>query len=142
MSKTMSEKPLRALVVDDEPTVHRLVSVSLRRIGFVCDAAEDGVAASTLASQEQYDVVVTDLRMPKKDGYELVLDLLEHQRRPVIVMYTGAIDQQMARELLSRGADHIAFKPTDLGLLAARVKSLVERRQEQVQPKPITACFS
>jgi DNA-binding response OmpR family regulator len=138
----MAEAALRALVVDDEPTVHRLVSLALRRLGFSCDPAEDGVTAAAMANACAYDAVVTDLRMPKKDGYELVLDLLEMQFRPVIVMYTAAIEQHMARELLARGADHIAFKPTDLTLLAARVKLLVDRRAKQREVRRIADCFS
>jgi two-component system, OmpR family, response regulator TctD len=127
----MQNPPRRALVVDDEPTVHRLVSIALRRAGFVCDAAEDGLLAAALAVRRRYDVVVTDLRMPNKDGFALVADLLEMAERPVVVIYTGAADQDMARDFLARGADHFAFKPTDLALLAARIKSLVDRRAAQ-----------
>lgn len=124
----MQNPSRRALVVDDEPTVHRLVSLALRRAGFSCDAAEDGILAAALAGSYRYDVVVTDLRMPNKDGFALVAELLERNERPVIIIYTGAVDQDMARDFLARGADHIAFKPTDLALLAARIKSLVDRR--------------
>jgi DNA-binding response OmpR family regulator len=132
----------RALVVDDEPTVHRLVSLALRRAGFACDAAEDGMLAAALAAGYRYDVVVTDLRMPNKDGHALVADLLELAQRPVIVIYTGAADQDMARDFLARGADHFAFKPTDLALLAARIKSLVDRRSEQQGARRPTDCVS
>jgi DNA-binding response OmpR family regulator len=138
----MTEKPRRALVVDDEPTVHRLVSLALRRVGLSCDAAEDGIAAAAMAVNYCYDAVVTDLRMPNKDGFALVVELLAMNDRPVIVMYTAAMDQEMARDLLARGADHIAFKPTDLTLLAARVKSLVDRRVEQLRQRRTIDCFS
>ena len=121
---------LRALVVDDEATIHRLVSLALGREGFSCDAAEDGQAASDMAARRHYDAVVTDLRMPLKDGHTLITELLAVERRPVLVMYTGVTDQQMARDLLARGVDHVAFKPTDVRLLAARVKTLVERRAD------------
>jgi DNA-binding response OmpR family regulator len=78
--------------------------------------------------------------MPNKDGFALVADLLEKNERPVIVIYTGAVDQDMARDFLARGADHIAFKPTDLALLAARVKSLVGRRREEHSPRCTADC--
>ena len=124
-------QPSRALVVDDEPTVYRLVALALTRAGFTCDIAADGQEAAERIARNGYDVIVTDLRMPKKDGYKLVGELLEYDDRPVIVMYTGAMEQNMARELLARGADHIAFKPTNLALLATRIRSLVDRRCEQ-----------
>ena len=87
-------------------------------------------------------MVVTDLRMPNKDGFALVADLLELAERPVIVIYTGAADQDMARDFLARGADHFAFKPTDLALLAARVKSLVDRRSEQDRARRSADCIA
>jgi DNA-binding response OmpR family regulator len=118
----------RALVVDDEAPIRKLVAISLRKMGYQCELAADGEEAARLSAKSKFDVVVTDLKMPNKNGHALALDLLQQQERPLIVVYTGVIEPRLAKDLLARGVDDILYKPLDFGVLAAKVSALVERR--------------
>ena len=127
----MDEHTYRALVVDDENPVRALTVASLTREGIECDEATDGDVALRLCRATAYDVVVTDLRMPRKHGHALAVDLLEHEARPAIVVFTGLAEPRLVKDLLARGVDDVVFKPIDFTLLAAKVKSLVGRRREK-----------
>jgi DNA-binding response OmpR family regulator len=118
----------RALVVDDEAPIRKLVAISLRKMGYQCELAADGEEAARISAKSKFDVVVTDLKMPNKNGHSLALDLLQLQERPLIVVYTGVIEPRLAKDLLARGVDDILYKPLDFGVLAAKVSALVERR--------------
>ncbi len=118
----------RALVVDDEEPIRKLVAISLRKMGYQCELAADGEEAARLSAKSKFDVVVTDLKMPNKNGHALALDLLQTEGRPLIVVYTGVIEPRLAKDLLARGVDDILYKPLDFGVLAAKVSALVERR--------------
>lgn len=118
----------RALVVDDEPAVRMITMRELSRIGFSCDAARDGLHAKELLAGAHYDVVVTDLRMPEKNGHALAVDLLAIPDPPVVVILTGVTEPRLAKDLLARGVDDILFKPIDQSILASKVKALVDRR--------------
>jgi CheY-like chemotaxis protein/HD-like signal output (HDOD) protein len=118
----------RALVVDDEEPIRKLVAFSLRKMGYQCELAADGEEAMQLFANSKFDVVVTDLKMPNKNGHALALDLLQQEVRPLIMVYTGVIEPRLAKDLLARGVDDIVYKPLDFSVLAAKVSALVERR--------------
>ena len=119
---------MRALVVDDEIAIQKLVVRSLCQQGFKCDTASDGHEAEECLARARYDVVVTDLKMPNKHGHALAVQLLGSTPRPVIVIHTGVIEPKLAKDLLTRGVDDILFKPFDFSVLGHKVKTLVERR--------------
>jgi DNA-binding response OmpR family regulator len=119
----------RALVVDDEEPIRKLIAIALRKMGYECTLAGDGDEAAQLAAKSRFDVVVTDLKMPNKNGHALALELLQLQSRPLIVVYTGVIEPRLAKDLLARGVDDILYKPLDFGVLATKVATLIERRR-------------
>jgi len=119
-----------ALVVDDEPMVRDLTSRALTRRGFVCEQASNGLEAKEMILQNQYDVVVSDFRMPQLNGHRLISELCQLEQRPIIVLLTGVIDPTLAASVLNAGADDIMFKPIDHDVLAVKVRFLVESRQE------------
>jgi HD-like signal output (HDOD) protein/DNA-binding NarL/FixJ family response regulator len=118
----------RALVVDDEAIVRKLLVMALTKQGFHCDSAADGKEAEDQYARFPYDAVVTDLRMPQMHGYALMTYLLAQKRKPVMVVHTGVMEPRLANDLLLRGVDDVIFKPFDLGVLATKVKTLVKRR--------------
>lgn len=117
----------RALVVDDEQAIRRLLMAALAKEGFHCDAAEDGDAAATLIESTRYDLVVVDLAMPHKHGHSLTVDLLAKPQRPVVVVLTGLLEPRLAKDLMARGVDDIVFKPVEFRPLAAKLRSMVDR---------------
>jgi DNA-binding response OmpR family regulator len=130
-----------ALVVDDETAIRRLTVRALEQCRFECDEAADGEQAADLLGRRNYDVVVTDLRMPRRHGHSLAVELLARgQHRPIVVVLTGVLEPRLASDLLARGVDDIAFKPVNFDLLGAKVRALCDRRQVQcVSPSEATA---
>lgn len=117
-----------ALIAEDDKIVNRMISYALTREGFVCRSATDGVHAAALMNQKHYDLVVTDLRMPHKNGHSLALEMLEIESRPVIMVHTAIEDPSLTKDLMFRGVDDISFKPTNYEMLASKARGLVERR--------------
>ena len=133
----MNRESLRALVVDDEPALRALTVQALTQRGIVCDGARDGDAALALFEEHDYDLLITDLRMPRKHGHALIIDVLARgENRPVIVVLTGVLDCRLAEDLIFRGVDAIEFKPVNFSLLAAKVSALCERRRREKDAGP------
>lgn len=124
----------RALIVDDERSVRSLTVRAMSHEHFVCDEAADGDEAAAMCQRERYDVVVTDLQMPARNGYSLACSLLERDDRPLISVLTGVLEPRLAKDLYARGVDHIEFKPTDYDLFATKLKSLLARRTPVATP--------
>ena len=79
----MQNLPYRALIVDDERNVRDVVREALSRVGFACDLASNGEEALERVASADYEIVVTDLRMPHKHGHALApLRLARDHRGP------------------------------------------------------------
>jgi HD-like signal output (HDOD) protein/CheY-like chemotaxis protein len=123
---------LHALVVDDDDAVRSLTVKMLASQDIVCDEARDGEQAIELLGRGTYDVLVTDLRMPRRHGHSLAVEVLARgATRPVVVVLTGVLEPRLAADLIARGIDDIAFKPVDYRLFAAKVRALCVRRQRE-----------
>ncbi|EMI43138.1 response regulator [Rhodopirellula sp. SWK7] len=116
-----------ALVVDDEPLVRNLTIRALTREGFDCDSAQDGREAAKLAAKGNYDVVVTDLKMPNQNGHALAVELMSMPSPPSVVVLTGVTEPRLAKDLISRGIDDIIYKPIDYSVLSMKVRAIAER---------------
>ena len=137
----MADCSRRALVVDDEPTVRSLTIRALRREGFSCDAAADGVEAKQMMDSNHYAVVVTDLRMPNRHGYALAMDILALENRPAIVVLTGIFDARLVKDLIGWGVDCLEIKPVQYDFFATKVRAIVDRRSG-VLPKYVAELIS
>ena len=124
----MSQPKYRVLVVDDEIALRLLLVREFTRIDCECDGAQNGLQAMDLIRSRHYDAVVTDLRMPERNGHWLATELLKLPSRPVVVILTGVTEPKLAKDLIAHGVDDIVFKPIDQGTLAAKVRSLIARR--------------
>jgi len=103
----------RALVVDDSRAIREALTTMLAREGWIVDVAEDGTRAWQMAQQLRYDLVVTDLEMPRMSGFELIHRLrgeTDHAATPVIVITsrTSPENRRRAREL---GVRSMVAKP-------------------------------
>ncbi len=130
----MSAERFRALVVDDESSIRKLIAAALRKKDFDCDDVADGDHATRLVAQSRYDVVITDLKMPRKNGHALALELLQREDRPLVVIYTGVLEPRLAGDLLSYGVDDIVYKPADFALMVTKIRAMVERRRRRPGP--------
>jgi chemosensory pili system protein ChpA (sensor histidine kinase/response regulator) len=116
----------RVLLVDDSVSVRKFVGGMLERAGFRVVAARDGAEALQQLAEGPVDVVVTDLEMPRLNGYELIRDLNREPTTcglPVVVLTTraGAKHVNLAREL---GVEHYVAKPVDEASFVQLIESL------------------
>ena len=117
---------IRALVVDDEPSLVRVVSGYLEREGFVVRAAGDGESALELAREVEPDVVVLDLGLPGIDGVETCRRLRTFTDC-YVVMLTARADEVDTLIGLAVGADDYLTKPFSPRELTARIRTLLRR---------------
>jgi two-component system OmpR family response regulator len=118
---------MRALIVEDDPTLAGFVSKGLREAGFVVDHAADGTTGLELARQEPHDVAIVDLMLPGIDGKRLIQTLRrEGIRTPVLILSArGSVTDRV--EGLEIGADDYLTKPFAFPELLARVHALIRR---------------
>lgn len=117
---------LRALVVDDEPPLVRVVSSYLERDGFAVATAGDGERAVVLAREFEPDVIVLDLMLPGIDGIEACRRIRGFSDA-YIVMLTARVEEIDRIVGLSTGADDYVVKPFSPGELMARVRAMLRR---------------
>lgn len=128
------------LIVDDEPQVRDLTRRALSAHGFQCDAVSDGEEAVDLLSKTRYDAVLTDLRMPRKHGHALCIDLLQLPHPPCVMVVTALTDPRLVRDLMMRGVKDVVQKPVNYDVLAMKLQAVIEQgRQRQNQTKQAIA---
>jgi len=118
---------VRVLLVEDELRVAALIARGLREQTYAVDIAADGEQALYLASVNEYDIVILDVLLPKKDGNTVCRELRASGFRPPILMLTAraAVDDRVAG--LDSGADDYLAKPFDFKELLARLRALLRR---------------
>src|SRR4051812_19475869 len=104
---------MRILLVEDEPSAARFIAKGLREASYAVDIARDGEAASSCCAQNDYDAVVLDVMLPKKDGMAVCRDLRGGGSDVPILMLTArdAVESRIAG--LDAGADDYLTKPFD-----------------------------
>ena len=110
------------LVVDDEPPILRFLRTSLGAVGYRVITAEDASAALAVVQGEKPDVVVLDLGLPDRNGFEVITDIREHSQVPIIVLSARA-DERAKVEALDLGADDYVEKPFGIAELMARIRA-------------------
>lgn len=128
----------KILIVDDEPEVVFMLDLMLKNVGYEVVSAADGEAAIATALRELPDVILLDVNLPKKDGFEVCAALrAEPATRGVkIIMLTAAYDTvQDAQRGLRIGADEYVVKPFLRDLLLHNIGRLVQLREsERAEP--------
>jgi len=125
----MSEQPLRIMVIDDENIVGKRLKPALEKTGDIVETFIEGEKALARFDEEPFDIIVTDIRMDKIDGIEILEKILATSARTTVIIITGYATVEIAREALSKGAfDFIAkpFKPSDL-------RAIIERASKELR---------
>jgi len=124
---------MRLLVVEDEPELLRLVAQALREDGYAVDEATDGADGLYKAKAWDYDAIVLDVMLPKKNGFEVLAELRKDRKSPVLMLTARDTISDRVRGL-DTGADDYLVKPFDLTELLARVRALIRRSAGQPAP--------
>jgi two-component system KDP operon response regulator KdpE len=114
------------LIVDDDPPIRESISKELRAAGYTTIAATDGAEGLRMFQTNAPDVVLTDLAMPRSDGFELIAAIRETSRVPIIVLSVRGADADKVRAL-DLGADDFVTKPFSVAELLARIRAQLRR---------------
>ena len=118
---------MRALIVEDDPTIAAFIARGLKEAGFVVDHAGDGVAALEHARADPHDVAIVDLMLPRLDGIALIEAMRrEGIRTPVLILSAKGSVSDRVKGLESGGDDYLT-KPFAFPELLARVHALIRR---------------
>src|SRR6267142_5059869 len=126
---------MRILLIEDEKKTVAFLTKGLREDGFKVDVAMDGEAGLELARATQYDLLVVDVMLPKKDGWSVVTELRSAGVRTPVLFLTARDSVRDRVKGLELGADDYLVKPFAFSELLARVHSLLRRapvRQPEV----------
>lgn len=122
---------MRILVVEDEKKVARFIERGLKEERFAVDVAHDGEAGLELALQNPYDLIVLDVLMPKKDGFQVLQELRLAGNKARVLMLTAmdSVDDRVRG--LDSGADDYLTKPFAFAEFLARVRALLRRNSTE-----------
>ena len=115
------------LVIDDENSIRRSLKEILEFENHTVDEAEDGEAGYNMALKNNYDVILSDIKMPKLDGLELLQKLNESAVLSSIIMMSGHGSIETAVSALKSGAYDYLAKPIDLNRLLVSVRNALEK---------------
>lgn len=123
----------RILIIEDNIKTADYLMTALNENYFLADRAEDGQEGLFLASQNNYDVILLDIMLPKIDGWSVLKKIREHNQHTCILLLTACHSITERVKGFDLGADDYLVKPFAFSELLARIRSLL-KRQIALQP--------
>ncbi len=120
-------KSATILIVDDEVRMRRIIADYLRIKGYNTLEAGDGVAALEVFFDKHPDLVILDVMMPKKDGWQVCREIRKTHQTPII-MLTARSEEADELQGFELGADEYVAKPFSLKILSARIEAILRRK--------------
>ncbi|MCG7871306.1 MAG: response regulator [Candidatus Thiodiazotropha lotti] len=123
----------KILIVDDEPNIVFSVEFLMKRSGYEVVSAADGEQAMQLLADEVPDLMILDVMMPRKNGFEVCAEVRNDQRLsdlPILMLSAKGRDAEIKKGL-SLGADAYITKPFSTHELVEKVNQLLQRRSEE-----------
>lgn len=117
----------KILIIEDEPNIRELVLYNLRTNGYDGIAAEDGIMGITMVHREKPDLILLDIMLPGKNGYDICKELREEGNNTPIIMITAKTEETDKVMGLEFGADDYISKPFGIRELMARIKAVLRR---------------
>lgn len=129
---------MRALLIEDDPTIAEFVLRGLREAGFAVDHQADGESGLAAALERPYDVAIVDLMLPKRDGLSLIDELRRRGAAvPVLILSARRSVDDRVKGLQAGGDDYLT-KPFAFAELLARVQALVRRASRSPEATTLT----
>ncbi len=125
---------MKILVVEDDKTMAEMVKIGLSSDSHTVEVAYDGADGSFLARSYDYDALVLDYSLPKKDGLTVCREIREAGKSTPIIFISITDDVPLKIAALNCGADDYVTKPFALAELRARVKAVIRRPNQLIQP--------
>ena len=125
--RTSSHKKPKALLADDDAGIQITLRALLEQKGYVVTAVENGVEAVAALSNDEFNIVLLDIRMPQMDGFEACGSIrkLENGKNVPILMLTGQDDTESIKKAFEVGATDFVVKPINFVLMGFRIDYLV-----------------
>ncbi len=127
----------KVLVVDDEKLIVKGLRFSLEQDDYEVDAAYDGEEGLNLATQNEYDIILLDLMLPKMDGFEVCQRIREFSDVPIIMLTAKGDDMDKIMGL-EYGADDYMTKPFNILEIKARIKAIIRRSKNKTKEKNVS----
>jgi two-component system KDP operon response regulator KdpE len=124
------------LVVDDEPAIRRFLRTSLTAAGHRVVTADDGAATFAAMASEKPDLVILDLGLPDRSGFEVITEIRKHSPVPIIVL-SARSDERSKVEALDLGADDYIGKPFGVAELTARIRAALRHAYQAQGELPL-----
>src|SRR6266478_7842082 len=122
---------MQILLIEDEKKTAAFLTKGLREGGFKVDVARDGETGLELARASKFDLLIVDVMLPKKDGWEVVAELRRDGMRTPILFLTARDSVRDRVKGLELGADDYLVKPFAFSELLARVRSVLRRAPQR-----------
>ena len=119
----------KILVVDDEQSLREVLSIMLKRTGYAVTSVADGEEAIELLNKDIFDLVITDLRMPKIDGMEVLKAAKSASPETVVLIITAFASADSAVEAMKRGAYDYLTKPFQVDEVQLIIRNALEKRR-------------
>ena len=127
---------ISALVIDDEPQIQRLLTISLEANGYRVTTTGTGQEGLAIAAQRRHDIIILDLGLPDMRGIAVLKQLREWTQTPVVVL--TVLDEEADKiEALDSGADDYVTKPFNSGELLARLRAAMRRTDKGKLEEPV-----
>jgi DNA-binding response OmpR family regulator len=134
---TLATVPRSVLIIEDDPRIRRAVQMTLQREGLEVIEAESGEEGLERLAERSFDVILLDLMLPGRDGFEICRDIRRTWSTPVI-MVTARTDSHDVVAGLEAGADDYVSKPFVAKELSARIRALARRFRGTTERRRIT----
>lgn len=129
---------MKLLYAEDEPALSEAVVDYLTYHKYIVDAVYDGASAYNYALSGDYDGIILDIMMPKRNGLEVLSELRRNGCRTPVLLLTAKTQVEDRIHGLDSGADDYLPKPFDMGELLARIRAMLRRREDY---HPDLVCF-
>jgi len=117
----------KILIIDDEKAIRRTIKEILEFEKYTVDEAEDGQQGLDMALKGNYDVILSDIKMPKLDGTELLNKLMAHGTESSLIMMSGHGNIETAVDAVKKGAFDYLAKPIDLNRLLVTIRNAMDK---------------
>src|SRR5205823_9755408 len=123
------DESIRVLIIDDERFHAETVAEGLERVGYDCALATSGAAGARKIEEEEFDVILTDLRMADLDGLAILRKARQAQPHTAVIVITGHGDVKTAVEAMKQGAANFLQKPVNL----TELRTLAEKAAQTLR---------
>ena len=124
----------KVLIVDDEKLIVKGIRFSLEQDGMEVDCAYDGEEALAMIQSKEYDIILLDVMLPKKDGFEVCQQVREFSGVPIVMLTAKGEDMDKILGL-EYGADDYITKPFNILEVKARIKAIIRRTRKKTPEK-------